>query len=125
MEAGTNLEQHIQTGCLRKDQLGDQVFHPHSLKREAAGYLLAANQFLDRLPKIVRILDTPIPVLVDRQIIYPEAGYNPKLQCYVNPNSPKLVAIKWNEGLGLINELLTDFCFANEQARINTVAKLL
>ena len=125
VEAGTNLEQHIQTGCLRKDQLGDQVFHPHSLKREAAGYLLAANQFLERLPKIVRILDTPIPVLTDGQIIYPEPGYSPKLQCYVNPNSPKLVAIDWDEGLGLINELLTDFCFINEQARINTVAKLL
>ncbi len=125
VEAGTNLEQHIQTGCLRKDQSGDQVFVPHSLKREAAGYLLAAQQLLDRLPKIIRILDTPIPVLAKGQIIYPEPGYNPRLKCYVNPKSPKLAKIDFNDGLRLIEELLGDFCFADDQAKTNAVAKLV
>jgi len=48
---------------------------PHSLRREAASYLLSALQLLERLPKVTRILDTPLPILKDNKIVYPKPGF--------------------------------------------------
>ena len=125
VEAGTNLEQYLQTGRLKRDGAGDEVFVPQSLKRESSSYLLSALQLLERLPKVTRILDTPLPILKDGIIVYPKPGYNADLKCYINPQSPVLSEINFDDGLQLIEELLDDFCFADDQAKTNAVAKLL
>jgi DNA polymerase I-like protein with 3'-5' exonuclease and polymerase domains len=125
VEAGTNLEQYLQTGRLKRDGAGDEVFVPQSLRREAASYLLSALQLLERLPKVTRILDTPLPILKDNKIVYPKPGYNADLKCYINPQSPVLSEINFDDGLQLIEELLDDFCFADDQAKTNAVAKLM
>jgi len=70
-------------------------------------------------------LDTPIPILRKGQIVYPQLGYNPDLQVYTNPNSPPLSDVIYEDTLGLIEELFSDFCFADEQAKTNAIAKLL
>ena len=125
VEAGTNLEQHLQTGRLKRDAAGDDVFLPQSLRRESASYLLSAGQLLERLPKVTRILDTPLPILKDGKIVYPKPGYNTDLKCYISPQSPVLSEIGFDDGLRLIEELLDDFCFADDQAKTNAVAKLM
>ena len=125
VEAGTNLEQHLQTGKLKRDAAGDTVFLPQSLKRDSAAYLLSAKQLLERLPKVTRILDSPIPILKDGEIFYPKLGYDPALQCFISPHSPVLSEISYEDSLKLIDELLEDFCFANQQAKTNAIAKLL
>ena len=125
MEAGTNLEQHLQTGKLKRDAAGDTVFLPQSLKRDSAAYLLSAKQLLERLPKVTRILDSPIPILKYGEIFYPKLGYDPALQCFISPHSPVLSEISYEDSLKLIDELLEGFCFANQQANNNAIAKLL
>jgi DNA polymerase I-like protein with 3'-5' exonuclease and polymerase domains len=125
VEAGTNLEQYLQTGRLKRDGAGDEVFVPQSLRREAASYLLSALQLLERLPKVNRILDTPLPILKDNKIVYPKPGYNADLKCYINPQNPVLSEIGFDDGLRLLEELLNDFCFADDQAKTNAIAKLL
>ena len=124
VEAGTNLEQFVETGRLKRDH-GDVVFEPNSLRREGASYLLSASQLIRRLPKVRRILDTPIPILRNERIVYPQLGYNPDLQVYTNPNSPPLSDVNYADSIGLIEELFSDFCFADEQAKTNAIAKLL
>ncbi|MDP7050625.1 MAG: DNA polymerase, partial [Verrucomicrobiota bacterium] len=98
---------------------------PQSLRREAASYLLSALQLLERLPKVNRILDTPLPILKDNKIVYPKPGYNADLKCYINPQNPVLSEIGFDDGLRLLEELLNDFCFADDQAKTNAIAKLL
>ena len=124
VEAGTNLEQFVETGRLKRDH-GDLVFEPNSLRREGASYLLSAPQLIRQLPKVLRILDTPIPILRNERIVYPQLGYNPDLQVYTNPNSPPLSDVNYADSIGLIEELFSDFCFADEQAKTNAIAKLL
>jgi DNA polymerase I-like protein with 3'-5' exonuclease and polymerase domains len=124
VEAGTNLEQFVQTGRLKRDH-DDVVFEPNSLRREGASYLLSAPQLIRKLPKVLRILDTPIPILRNERVVYPQLGYNPDLQVYTNPNSPPLSKMNYEDTVGLIDELFSDFCFADEQAKTNAIAKLL
>ena len=101
------------------------MFIPQSLKRESAAYLLSAGQLLERLPKVTRIIDAPIPILKSGNIVYPNLGYNADLQCYVSPQSPVLSNISFEDSLLLIEELLSGFCFADAQAKTNAIAKLL
>ena len=76
VEAGTNLEQFVQTGRLKRDN-DDVVFEPNSLRREGASYLLSAPQLIRQLPKVLRILDTPIPILRNNGLFTRNLGTTP------------------------------------------------
>jgi len=125
IETGTHLEQLVETGFLGQDNFGNKVFEPASLNREWGDKLLHAPQLLSRLPKILRILDGPLPVLHDGGIHLPRPGYNPTLKAYLLPSAPEIKTMPVNEARQLIHETLEDFCFESEQAAIHAVSRLL
>jgi len=125
IETGTHLEQLVETGFLGRDNFGNRVFEPASLNREWGDKLLHAPQLLFRLPKILRILDGPLPVLHDGHIHLPRPGYNPTLKAYLLPSAPAIKTMPINEARQLIHETLEGFCFESEQAAIHAVSRLL
>ena len=125
IEAGTDLEQYIETGLLRQDGANNPVFQPSSLNREGADKLLHAPQLLFHLPKILRIMDAPLPVLINGGICRSRPGYNPDLKAYLLPSAPEINPVPIEEARRLIQELLEGFCFESEQALVHAVARLL
>ena len=125
IEAGTDLEQYVETGSLQPDNFGNWVFTAKSLCREGADKLLHAPQLLSRLPKILRILDSPLPVRHKEEICQPQPNYNPLLKAYLLPSAPQIKLVPIEEARQLIKEMLEGFCFESEQAAVHTVARLL
>jgi DNA polymerase-1 len=125
IEAGTDLEQYIETGLLRQDGAGNPTFHPSSLTREGADKLLHATQLLSRLPRILRIMDAPLPVLHKGEICLPQPGYNPDLKAYLLPSAPQIKTVPIEEARRLIQAMLEEFCFESDQALVHAVARLL
>jgi len=125
IEAGTDLEQYVETGFLQQDNFGNWVFTAKSLNREWADKLLHAPQLLSRLPKILRILDSPLPVLHKGEICQPQPNYNPPLKAYLLPSAPQIKPVPIEEARQLIRDTLEGFCFESEQAAVHTMARLL
>ena len=125
IEAGTHLEQYVETGFMKEDGAGNPTFHPGSLSREWADKLLHAPQLLSRLPKILRIMDAPLPVLHKGEIRLPQPGYNPDFKAYLLPSAPPIKSVPIEEARQLVKEMLEGFCFESEQAAVHAVARLL
>ena len=91
VEARTAIEDHLQTGVLQTDKhTGESVFCALTMTRECAGGLLGAPQFRRALPKIIRILDLPLPMkTASGGIIRPQFGYDPKFSTYTDPDAPR------------------------------------
>jgi len=128
----TSIERTVETGVLQKDDAGDQTFLPTSMNEQHARITSENDQFLRRLPHITRILDVPVPTLGDDgKLVYPEPGYDPRFETWLNPNSPKIRTMGFEEALRLIfGELLATaanggFWWHDEQARVHALARLI
>src|SRR5205814_657131 len=107
----TDVEQHVEVGVARKDDLtGDTVFVPCSMTRETAAKMLAAPQFISRIPRIVRILDVPLPVRMRGKIILPKIGYDPALRTWLSENAPTIRPMPFASAVALIREVYSEFC---------------
>ena len=60
-ELVTAVERTVETGVLREDAAGDEVFIPKSMSEADARITLVSGVFSDSLPRIRRILDVPVP----------------------------------------------------------------
>ena len=126
VSACTDAEQHVEVGVTQEDQFtGDQVFVPCSMTREMAAKMLAAPQFISRMPRIVRILDVPIPVRHKGRIVLPKVGYDPDLRSWLPENAPVIRPMPFAEALALIREMYCEFCWADQQSLVHAIARLI
>src|SRR5258708_21193243 len=103
---------------------------------ETAKRVLADDEFLGSLPKLLRILDVPMPIRdKDMKIVYPKPGYNPELEVYCVPLDFEIEIMTPEEGKKVIDEAFKDFCFKGYdpknpdpdhcQSRVHMVARFL
>ena len=123
----TSIEEHIETGIIQKEkESDDRVFRVLSMARETAGSLLAAPQFKNRLPQIVRILDLPIPIRRgDGSIEFPKVGYDPRFRTYCDPGSPLIKPMPVSAARQLLLRIHQGFCFRDAQSITHTIARLI
>ncbi len=124
-ETRTVIEDHVQTGFLKPDDNGDQVFVPQSMSRETAAALLAAPQLRRSLCQIERILDVPVPVLLDGDLSLVQRGYDERLKTYCPTDAPEIAPLPLPESKAVLAEIVEDFCFADDQSVTNFLARLL
>ncbi|MBV6498429.1 MAG: Ribonuclease D [Prosthecobacter sp.] len=127
----TAAERSVETGVLRQDEAGDSVFMQKSMAESDARVVLSARQFLSRLPRIVRLLDVPVPVLHEGQVVYPRPGYDERFGTWLSPDAPTLRPMGFEEALRLLlGELFCQpeeggFWWQDEQARVHALARLI
>jgi DNA polymerase I-like protein with 3'-5' exonuclease and polymerase domains len=127
----TAAERSVETGVLRQDEAGDSVFMSKSMAESDARVVLSARQFLSRLPRIVRLLDVPVPILHEGKVVYPGAGYDERFGTWLSPDAPKLRSMGFEEALRLLlGELYCPpeqggFWWQDEQARVHALARLI
>ncbi len=123
-ECRSLVERYLQTG--HEQGRGNTVtFVVQSMGKDTTTGLLDSPQFKDRLPRIRRILDVPIPIDMGGRLEMLQPGYNQRLQTYCRNDVTSIVPLPLEESKAVLNELLEGFCFANDLSRSLTVARLL
>jgi DNA polymerase I-like protein with 3'-5' exonuclease and polymerase domains len=127
----TAIEDYAHIGYLTKDEGGDGIFVISSLDEKAARIALASKAFRDKLPRIDRILDTPIPMLgADGEIVYTKSGYDPEFRTWLDPNAPQIIPMRVEDAVLVLDEILAGsekggFWWNGDQSRVHGLARLL
>ena len=128
----TAVERTVETGVLREDDAGDEVFIPKSMSEADARITLVSGVFSNALPLIRRVLDVPVPHFSDDgKIIYPNPGYDERFGTWLNPHAPKLKTMGHSEAMRwLLNDLFGlpehgGFWWHDEQARVHALARFI
>ena len=131
-ELVTAIERTVETGVLREDDAGDEVFVPKSMSEQDARITLVSGFFSSCLPRIHRVLDVPVPHLTDDgKLVYPKPGYDERFGTWLNPHAPQLKTMGHSEALRwLLQDLfgLPDqggFWWHDEQSRIHALARFI
>jgi DNA polymerase I len=125
IEAVTSIERFMETGVTRENEEGELEFVPNSMSREDAATLLASQQFKAQLPEIIRILDVPIPIARDGEILFPNTGYDPRFRSYCPPDAPVPLEIGLDEARRILRDVHSEFCWKDEQSVIHGIARMI
>ena len=88
-ELVTAVERTVETGVLKEDDAGDEVFVPKSMSEQDARITLVNGFFSECLPRIRRVLDVPVPHLDRRrQARLSETGIRRTLRHLAQPARP-------------------------------------
>jgi hypothetical protein len=123
IEAKSDLEKVAEPGYLNQD--GE--FIKSSFNAGFMTCMLAASQFKERLPRIIRILTIPIPIRVGNKLEYPVEGYDPRFATYLMPSAPRLIHPfpELDQAIEILNRTMSGFCFTSEQSRVHAIARLI
>jgi hypothetical protein len=131
-ELVTAVERTVETGVLREDDAGDEVFVPKSMSEQDARITLVNGFFSDYLPRIRRVLDVPVPHLDDDgKLVYPKPGYDERFGTWLNPHAPQLRTMGHAEALRwLLQDLFGlpehgGFWWHDEQSRVHALARFI
>jgi hypothetical protein len=120
IELRTSLEQHVKVGFNERSG-----FVEDSISKDVAAALLASPQFKEALSPIYRILDVPIPLIHDGQLVFTAKGYDSRFHTYCPEDAPDIESLTLAEAKELIEELHRDFPFNDEASRTMAVARVL
>jgi hypothetical protein len=123
MEAKSDLEKVAEPGFLSEQ--GE--FVKSSFTAGFMACMLAAPQFKERLPRIIRILTTPLPIKVGDKLVTPAEGYDPRFGTYLMPSAPRLIhpLPTLKEAIEILESTLLGFCFTSNQSRVHALARLI
>lgn len=131
-ELVTAVERTVETGVLKEDDAGDEVFVPKSMSEQDARITLVSGFFGSCLPLIRRLLDVPVPHLSDDgRLVYPKPGYDARFGTWLNPHAPQLKTMGLTEALRwLLQDLFGlpehgGFWWHDEQARVHALARFI
>ncbi len=131
-ELVTAVERTVETGVLREDDAGDEVFIPKSMSEQDARITLVSGFFSSCLPRIHRVLDVPVPHLTDDgKLVYPKPGFDERFGTWLNPHAPQLKTMGLTEALRwLLDDLFGlpengGFWWQDEQARFHALARFI
>ncbi len=101
-----------------------------SISGDLANTTIQSSQLKNKLPKIERIFNFPIPIFCKetKKLTFPKEGYDERFNSWLPKNSPKIIKpeMKLEEAKNiLLNNIFPEFCFKTEQDKINAIAGLL
>lgn len=102
-------------------------FKKKSMSSELAGILLESSILQDKLPKINRIFTVPIPIMYEGKLTFPETGYDKRFNSWLPFDAPEIDEPKMplEEAKKIIESMMGEFCFQDEQDKINAISSLL
>lgn len=124
-EVCTAIEDHVEIGTLTQDDCNNPVFSALSMSERTANVLLQSPQLKRELPRIIRILTVPVPILRDGMLVFPNPGYDERFQTYTDPDAPAVIPMDLKTAKMWLHELLGDFSFDGPQSAKHAVARLL
>jgi hypothetical protein len=98
-----------------------------SLSPINASIVMCADDFRDKMPAIHRIFNVPLPILKDKELLFPRRGYDKRFGSFLPPDCPMISqpAMTLEEAKQVLNDIYKEFCFKDEQSKTNAIAALL
>ena len=124
----TFVEKHIITGyTLFDDRTKDWEFKKTSMKNNIACVVLESHILQENIPMIERIFQVPIPIMYNGKLTFSERGYDKRFNLWTPFLAPTIShpEMKIKEAKEILNNIYKDFCFKDEQDKINAIAGLL
>lgn len=124
----TLMEQHFIPGHKVWIKEKERVeFRKKSMSRECASTVLQSPMLQEALPQIERIFTIPLPIMVEGKLSFPKEGYDPNFLSWLPYDAPKITKpdMELKDAKDLIETLLCEFCFENDQDKCNAIAALI
>jgi len=134
----TFIEKFAKLGIwVKSKENGNVFFKEKSISQQTATIVLQSEIIENFLPKIKRIFQFPMPIIIDNQLIFPKKGYDSRLDSWLPYESPQInPAMPLEEAKKIIDYLFKEFCFEKrndheysddngEYYRLNAIAGLL
>ncbi len=115
------LEEEIDFMCI--DQHGNKK--KKSPSEQHMKILFDNNNFRNSLNPVDRILTCGMPFIIQGKLILPKIGYDPELNSYLMPNSPKIELITLTEAKEIIEEIFKEFCFKKDKDKTIAIAAFI
>jgi len=126
-EAVSLFEEDIEFGILDQSEADshERLFIVKSMNTTQAQQLLDSNQFVEVLPRLDALLTTPLPCMVDDNIVLPGQGYDTATHTYVDSDLKIDTEMPVSEAIDVLQDILCDFPFKDELSGVLAVAYLL
>lgn len=121
------LSEKYLSPCVEKfDKEGKFIgFKTKSMGGNISSIVLSSSQLQNKLPKINRIFHSPIPIIYNNQLTFPDEGYDERFKSFTPINSPKISEMSLDESIAVLNKVFGEFCFQEELDKTNAIAGLL
>lgn len=129
----TLLEKYATPSCwklkedIKKGEKKDYELTPKSMNENLSKTLLQSHILRNRLPKIQRIFNCPIPIIYNGELTFPNKGYDKRFNSWLPYNSPTISYPNMNleDAKDVLATIFEEFCFKSEQDYTNAVAGLI
>jgi len=101
-------------------------FKQKSMNKDLANTILDSQILEDTLQNISRIFTIPIPIFLGEKLTFPKRGYDKRFNSWLPFNAPKIDSnMEIAEGKKIINSILNEFCFEEEEDKTIAIAGLI
>ena len=122
----TIIEKYCDVGYWHKTRFGE-TFEIDSLSPSKTSIILNSYILEESLPQIQRIFNCPLPIIYEEKLTFPKKGYDKRFNSWRNNNSIEILdeEMPLEKAKEIIDKIYCEFCFGNEQDRINAISSLL
>lgn len=98
-----------------------------SITKDLANTTLESSNFQNKLKKIKRIFNVPIPIVYNKSVTFPKKGYDERFESWTPHRSPeiKYPGMKLDQAKKIIKDLFKEFCFESKHDYINAIAAFI
>ena len=100
---------------------------PKSIPCELANTLLCSEILQTELPTIKRIFTTPIPIIYNGELTFPNKGYDERFESWMPFDAPDITKpnMTIKDAKKILEEIFEDFCFETPKDKIVAITALL
>jgi hypothetical protein len=100
---------------------------PKSIPCELANTLLCSEILQTELPTIKRIFTTPIPIIYNGELTFPNKGYDERFESWMPFDAPDITKpdMTLEDAKNILEEIFEDFCFETPKDKIMAITALL
>lgn len=123
----TLIERYFRPFSVRRSKTGENYYVTTSIPGDVAAKVLVSSDFIEQMPVIKRIFKVQVPILYNGELTFPNKGYDKRFGSWLPYNAPKITDANMSleKAKEVIDSLYEEFCFQEEQDRINAKAALI
>lgn len=122
----THIETFIRPINIVKLKNGSIMEIEKSMSSNLSKIILKSEVFENSLPKIKRIFPVQIPIIYNNKLTFPKKGYDKRFESFTPFESPEIdINLSLDKAKETLNYLYSEFCFENEQSKVNAIGNLL
>ena len=122
----TVIEKYFRPYITIVKKRGELEDRDKSMNQQIASIILASPNLQDNIKRIKRIFPVPLPIIHKGKLTFPIKGYDERFESWLDYDTPTINEnITLEEAKNKINSIYEEFCFQENQDKINAIAGLI